>query len=225
MLKRNLLDRPDLVKKPIKPKDDLSGRPFGEWTVLEYVGSNNGRFFLCECSCGGKAILYGGDLRTGRTTSCGHDNEKYDNRRDGTKKHPLYNAWWAMLERCRNPAIAVYHYYGARGIYVCERWQRFKNFLKDMGERPSPDHQIERRDNDGPYSPENCCWATRSQQMRNTRRTIIVSYRGEKMCLQDLADRTGLDRQALRWRIKRGMGGDEAVANLGGSRRKDNQNA
>lgn len=84
-----------------------------------------------------------------------------------------YSCWKQMLQRCSNPRNPSFPNYGGRGITVCERWQLFSGFLADMGEAPA-DRSIERRDNSGGYRPDNCFWATRTQQQRNTRRNVLT---------------------------------------------------
>jgi hypothetical protein len=77
-----------------------------------------------------------------------------------------------MKARCFNPRLPVYRYYGARGITVCKRWVKFENFLKDMGEVPHG-LTLDRKDNDGNYTPDNCRWATCTQQQNNRRRVAL----------------------------------------------------
>jgi len=85
-----------------------------------------------------------------------------------------YIAWLGMKARCNNPNCRGYKWYGARGIKVCDRWNKsFDAFLEDMGRAPSPDHSLDRTDNDGNYEPGNVRWATRDVQRLNQRRRSI----------------------------------------------------
>ncbi len=106
-------------------------------------------------------------------------------------EHFLKPMWRAMIHRCHNPKSHKYKSYGDRGITVCDRWRGvggFDAFIGDMGLPPFPDAQVDRKDNDGPYSPENCCWATRSQQARHRRDSRFVVYCGKRVLLIDLAE-------------------------------------
>jgi hypothetical protein len=82
--------------------------------------------------------------------------------------------------------------YGGRGITVCKRWTSFSSFLADMGSKPTPQHTIERIDNDGNYEPSNCRWATRKEQARNKRRNIRVTRNGETRVISEWAELIGV---------------------------------
>ncbi len=104
-----------------------------------------------------------------------------------------YRTWQSMINRCRNPNVPGYRDYGARDICVCARWlECFENFHADMGDKPE-NMTLERIDNDGDYCPENCRWATQSEQNRNRRKTIRVEWQGRKVSLAQLCEEMGLD--------------------------------
>jgi hypothetical protein len=109
-----------------------------------------------------------------------------------------------MHERCGNAAHVHFHSYGGRGIKVCDAWLSFDAFLRDMGVRPSPNHQLDRIDNDKGYEPGNCRWATRRENSANKRTSVRVMFRGEPMCLAEAARRAGVKYQTAAWRAKRG---------------------
>jgi hypothetical protein len=133
---------------------------------------------------------------------------------------PEYRIWVGINRRCHSPAGRDYHRYGGRGIYVCDRWrsrgvkksrEQFEAFLQDMGRRPSPAHSLDRIDNDGPYSPENCRWATAAEQNANRRGARLVEWRGKLINLSALARSLGLSEATVDSRLRRGWTLEEAV--------------
>lgn len=121
--------------------------------------------------------------------------------RHGGTHTKCFKVWKAMIARCTCRTDARYVHYGARGIQVCAAWRAFESFRFDMGDPPAG-KTLERIDNDGPYSPENCKWATRFEQMRNTRRTRMVTFNGQTMCVSDWAIRIGIKPHSLQFRLK-----------------------
>lgn len=114
-----------------------------------------------------------------------------------------YNAWRAMLDRCRRPKCKEFKWYGARGIRVCERWLTFDNFLADMGPCP-PGLTIDRRDNDGDYEPTNCRWISQRDQCRNRRGNVLVEFEGQQITAADLAVRLGVPGYTVYRRLRAG---------------------
>ena len=128
-----------------------------------------------------------------------------------------YLTWRAMRGRCNNPNDPAYPRYGGRGVAVCDRWDRFENFLADMGPRPDGASLDRWPDNDGDYEPGNCRWATRKEQGRNMRSNNMLTARGQTLCIKDWADRLGVDPGTIRHRIRKGWSVEKAVTAPKGS--------
>lgn len=119
-------------------------------------------------------------------------------------KTPDYRIWACMRQRCYDSARDSWKYYGGRGIKVCDRWRdSFFAFLEDMGPRP-PGMSLERKDVNGDYGPDNCVWATKSEQQLNRRDNRVLEFSGERLSISVWARRLGIPRGSIRYRIKAG---------------------
>ncbi len=192
---------------------DLVGKEYNLLKVISFAGnSKNGKsLWNCVCKCGGTKTTLGQSIVEGRVTCCGQDGciglkfgKDSKSYKHGLIHTPEYGIWGNIVSRCTNKKSHAWHHYGGRGIKCCERWKDFISFYEDMGERPSPEYEIDRVDNDGDYCKENCKWATRAEQLRNTRRNTLVEYEGKKQKLILLADKYGIDADTVMARIKRG---------------------
>ncbi len=181
---------------------DLTGQRFGRWTVLRIAETEHKSIFWhCVCDCGNTGIVCGAMLRNGASSKC----RSCGSTSHGGCQRPEYKIWLGIKCRCECPTATGYVRYGGRGISVCDEWTTsFKTFYQDMGPRPTPKHTLERIDNDKGYSKSNCCWAMRTSQMRNMSRNHLIQYKGEMLCLQELAERLGMNKTTLRKRLKRG---------------------
>lgn len=158
-------------------QDFLIGKRFGSLIVLSESHRDNGVYWNCECDCGGNIKTKTSRLKEGHATSCGclltknRQEFKEKNFKHGKGDHKLLTVWMDIRRRCNNPERFDYYLYGGRGIKICERWNKsFSNFLKDMGECP-PGLTIERINTNKGYYKDNCKWATRAEQNRNSRKS------------------------------------------------------
>lgn len=130
----------------------------------------------------------------------------------GKTRAPEYTAWRQLRARCHNARHPAYSSYGMRGIKVCERWRSsYQNFLEDMGRRPSPAHSIERKDNNGDYTPDNCTWATAEEQQSNKRNTRRITFQGRTRTLAQWARLVKMRPDKLHYRLEAGWSLEKAL--------------
>jgi hypothetical protein len=129
----------------------------------------------------------------------------------GMADSPEYRVWCHVLARCGTATDAAYDNYGGRGITVCDRWLTFTNFYADVGPRPSPQHTLERIENDGNYEPGNVRWATRKEQNRNKRNNRLLTFNGRTQCIAAWAEEIGITWAALRARLRLGWSVERAL--------------
>lgn len=187
-------------------RKDLTGKTFGDWTVIRFsdVGKDRSAYWICRCVCGEERRVRGGHLSGGRSSGCGCSADKKfaaSLKSHGMSRSPEYQSWKMMKHRCSNDNYTQYEDYGGRGIKVCERWESFESFYKDMGDRPKGT-TLDRIDHNGDYSPENCRWATTTVQNNNSRHVRLLTHAGETMSVSAWADRIGITQQALQGRLK-----------------------
>jgi hypothetical protein len=157
-------------------------------------------------------------LRKGLKKSCGinghrwqQDFSKFPQQGLSTKHPSEYRSWESMRSRCLDKKYAHYKHYGGRGITITPAWDSFATFLADMGPKPASEYTIERNDVNGNYEPGNCRWITRTEQSRNTRRTIYIQHEGEQVLLMDLVESYGVTRGIAYARLKMGWPLDRAL--------------
>lgn len=196
---------------------DITGQRFNRLLVLGYVGTNphGHATWLCLCDCGQYSVVARSGLIHGTTRSCGCLQREWattDKLTHGMTLTPEYRCWRAIINRCENPKSAQYKDYGGRGIAVCERWRHsFENFLADMGAKPGPKYSIERLGNDLGYSPDNCRWATATEQMNNMSRNRYLDFRGERLTVSQWAKRIGIRAMNLYDRLHKGWSVERAL--------------
>lgn len=170
---------------------NIQGERFGRLTVLyrdkRHFGRGDHTYWVCRCDCGKITRFRPDALKSGAVVSCGcyhaeisSEIGKYVNLKHGMSKSRLFRIWSDMKSRCYNKNTPSYKNYGNRGIYICESWiDNFEEF-----ERWSFKHgyldglEIDRIDNNGPYSPQNCRWVSRKENCRNRRNNYPVEVNG-----------------------------------------------
>ena len=163
--------------------------------------------WMCVCDCGSLFKTEAYELKKGKVKSCGclsAEKLKLGNPTHGLSKRDEYNIYYGIKERCYNKNNARYFSYGGAGIIMSERWlgeNGFLNFLEDMGERPSPKHSIDRKNNSLGYFPSNCKWSTNKEQTNNKSTNKKVIHDGVEKTLSQASEDSGIPYFTLRKRI------------------------
>lgn len=190
-----------------KERVNIVGKRFGRLTVLSY-SHNKGytKYFLCKCDCGNQKIIAKNALTRGKQISCGCARKE---RIANLNKLPdgycrLGKIFRSMKYRCYNQSSNHYHRYGGRGIKICDEWlsdiDSFRKWSIDNGYADGL--TIDRIDNDGDYSPDNCRWITREEQLNNTSRSVMLSYDGKTQTMTQWAKELNMPTSTLFNRLK-----------------------
>ena len=188
---------------------NLTGQTFGRLTVISQGPSNRHKkaTWNCRCICGEHITVVGNNLRSGNSQSCGCLHNELLSKQattHGLTEHSDFKVWSGMIQRCTNSEYFQYYLYGGRGITVCSQWLNSPaQFFTDMGPRPSRNHSIDRENNDGNYTPENCRWATDLEQSNNTRRNRLLAFENEILTVAQWARKLDLPYSIIIGRLHR----------------------
>lgn len=205
---------------------DLTNQRFGRLVAIRPLTPEDNHYkrglrkWLCQCDCGNTTFATTSDLRNGHSTSCGRyryeraseclTRLKQENQNYGLTKTKAYRSWISMMSRCYNQKMIYYKHYGGRGIKVCQRWHEYKHFLEDMGQ-PANNMTLDRIDNNGDYTPDNCRWATRKEQGNNRRTNLYVSYQGQKLSAMQFSEKFNLKYSHVVYLIHKQLSGEEII--------------
>lgn len=184
---------------------DLTDQRFGLLVVLERVeNSRDGHSrWLCKCDCGNTCVVSQENLHREGMIGCGCLRGKKS--AHGKSRTHIYIIWGKMKGRCNNPSNSLYKDYGGRGITLCDEWHEFMPFYDwAMANGYQDNLQIDRKDNDKGYSPDNCRWVTSKENCNNRRNNLNITYKGETKTLAQWSECLGINEVTLRSRIRCG---------------------
>lgn len=185
---------------------DITGKTFGQWTVLNTSGLSGKNYLIrCRCSCGTIKDVFKGNVVSGKSVSCGCKRNEETRKREtvhGMSKTLTYKTWASMINRCTNSNESCFKFYGGRGIRVCERWMDFVNFYNDMGEKPNG-FSLDRIDPNGNYELNNCRWVSIKVQQRNKRNTVRAFFNGTSKSVAEWCEAFGIPYKLIISRMKK----------------------
>lgn len=201
--------------------ENLQGKKFGYLTAIEFSHKDQNRktYWKCLCDCGNQKTARSDSLKSGNDRSCGCLKKEQDkinltknhsHKKSGTR---IYETWQGMKGRCYNSREACYERYGGRGVKVCDEWREsFESFYRwAVNNGYSDGLTIDRIDNAGIYSPENCTFSDARKQARNRRSNVRVNIRGKEMILIEVAENYGINYGCISARYHRGDRGERLI--------------
>lgn len=199
------------------PVQDVTGKKYGRLTAIKKykVTTYRQHIWKFRCDCGKIIAAHLTNVRSGHTKSCGCLRSELSSIRlikHGMAKTSEYNIWCRMRRRCNRKLPSIYSKDYYKGITVCKRWEKFENFIKDMGRIPPGKYSIDRIDNKKGYFKANCRWANHTEQMRNKRCSIFITYKKVTKHLSEWAEALGIPNKVLwerlyrnRWSIEKAL--------------------
>ena len=202
---------------PQKVRIDITGNRYGRLTVLGYAYTKEKKaYWTCQCDCGSVVIKQSALIRYGHTRSCGclHKDQlsEMSRRYNIIAPRRLYQVWHGMLDRCENEKARYFYNYGGRGISICDEWHDYEKFASwALSNGYSDELTIERIDNNGNYSPNNCKWATKKEQENNKRTNHFVTMDGETKTISQWCELYGTKPVTVQSRLRLGWSEEKAI--------------
>lgn len=203
---------------------DMKGKKFGRLLVIRQAESTqHGVKWECLCTCGKTITVQGSNLRNGHTKSCGcyHTDIVKEtgatmgkaNKKHGMSYDRLHHIWAGMKQRCENPKSTDYSNYGERGITVCDEWRDSFEIFRDwaIANGYRANLTLDRKDNNGPYSPENCRWSDAIEQGNNKRNNSSLTFNGRTQTIAQWAKETGISWGTIAARLRSGWTVERAL--------------
>lgn len=202
-------------------REDLTGRVFGRLMVIgfDHMNSHRASMWACRCSCGIEKAVLRASLINGLTRSCGCFHKEQISTSNGMAETSFYHRWEGLIARCTNKKDRSWSGYGGRGIKVCNEWLEFNNFRHDMHQEylehierhGAKNTSLDRIDNEGPYSKENCRWATRKEQANNRRSNRLIELEGQRNTVGRWSEILGINRSVIEGRLRSGWSVERAL--------------
>lgn len=216
LIKGQALREGKVISCGCNKRKDLVEQRFGRLLVLKRLGFINKKtYYECKCDCGKIVNVISSNLQKGTSNSCGclaNELTSLRSRTHNMSKTRLYNIWEGIKQRCYNPKVKAFKYYGKNNIQVCKEWFEFETFMQWAITNGYNDTlTIDRIDVFGNYCPENCRWVDKTTQANNTRVNVFLTVDGETNTIANWSKKTGINAETISWRRKHGWTDEECI--------------